>query len=157
LEINLQGLNILEKTDLAAELETLQKSTEELISIRKQLSEKQAELDALDESDNDRSDVSAEVERLKKEVDEKEHHWNATKEVWRREFGPIVDSNSSLSTGINAANQHDIKRLQEQIASLQKQLDEVSLRRKQMVADAEEQHRRLVEQDDSIDDNKNEE
>lgn len=35
--------------------------------------------------------------------------------------------------------------LQDQIASLQKQLDAVSLKRKEMVADAAEQHRRLVE------------
>lgn len=44
-----------------------------------------------------------------------------------------------------AKAEHDIKMLQDQIANLQKQLDAVSLRRKQMAADAEEHHRKLAE------------
>ncbi|KAF9919762.1 hypothetical protein FBU30_010587 [Linnemannia zychae] len=47
---------------------------------------------------------------------------------------------------IDAKAELDIKKLQEQIASLQKQLDAVSLKRKEMAANAAEQHKRLVEQ-----------
>ena len=39
-----------------------------------------------------------------------------------------------------AKAEHDIKLLQDQIVNLQKQLDAVSIRRKQMAAEAEEQH-----------------
>ncbi|KAK3833870.1 MAG: hypothetical protein JOS17DRAFT_60780 [Linnemannia elongata] len=107
-------------------LEELEKSTRTLISVREQLAAKQEQLDDAADS-NDRDGVQVEIDALAKESSEKEHQWSATKEVYH----PKAEL--------------DIKKLQDQIASLQKQLDAVSLKRKEMVADAAEQHRRLVE------------
>ncbi|KAF9206311.1 hypothetical protein BGZ49_002659 [Haplosporangium sp. Z 27] len=139
-----------ERTGADAEkvaLEELQKSTESLISIRKELSEKHTQLGSLDEGDSNRSEIQSEVDRLTLERDEKEHQWSATKEVWRREFGPIEDntSDSAKNNETKAKTEYDIKLLQEQITNLQKQLDAVSIRRKQMAAEAEEQQKRLAE------------
>ncbi|KAF8982167.1 hypothetical protein BGZ46_001703 [Entomortierella lignicola] len=139
-----------ERTGADAEkvaLEELQKSTESLISIRKELSEKHTQLSSLDEGDSSRSEIQSEVDRLTLERDEKEHQWSATKEVWRREFGPIEDntSDSAKNNETKAKTEYDIKLLQEQITNLQKQLDAVSIRRKQMAAEAEEQQKRLAE------------
>lgn len=125
--------------------------------------------------------VQVDIDALAKESSEKEHQWSATKEVYHREFGAIVDDTSKPVTVVKgslwlilyfffllianftfgpfysllviclsplkkiAKAELDIKKLQDQIASLQKQLDAVSLKRKEMVADAAEQHRRLVE------------
>ncbi|KAG0368577.1 hypothetical protein BC939DRAFT_474828 [Gamsiella multidivaricata] len=133
-------------------LEELEKSTVALVAVRTQLKEKQEQLDSLDQSDNSRSDLQSEVDQLAQEAVQKEHQWSATKEVCSREYGPIVDSHAAPVTEVKAKAQHDIKMLQEQIASLQKQLDAVSIRRKQMAADAEEQHRKLAEQGPGIDD-----
>ncbi|KAI1320544.1 hypothetical protein EDD11_000506 [Mortierella claussenii] len=144
-----------ERTGADAEkvaLEELEKSTQGLITIREQLSNKEKELAVLDESDNSRADVQTAVDRLTKEVGEKEHQWSATKEVWYREFGPITENKHSGIGSEVQAKAHDIKVLQDQIESLQKQLDAVSIRRKQMAADAEEQHRRLAEEGGGISD-----
>ncbi|KAF9184490.1 hypothetical protein BGZ51_009396 [Haplosporangium sp. Z 767] len=134
-------------------LEEFAKSTQALIESRRLLNEKQAQLDALDESDTTR--VQAELDQLTKDAKDKEHQWSATKEVYHREFGPITEDSSSPVTQVKAKAEQDIKALQEQIANLQKQLNAVSIKRKQMVADAEEQQRRLAEQgtiDDEQDD-----
>ncbi|KAG0333730.1 hypothetical protein BG004_000720, partial [Podila humilis] len=90
-------------------------------------------------------DVQLEIVRLTKQTKDLEHQWSATKEVYYREFGPITDTPAPV-TEVKAKTEHDIKMLQDQIANLQKQLDAVSLRRKQMAADAEEHHRKLAEQ-----------
>ncbi|KAG9067349.1 hypothetical protein KI688_012132 [Linnemannia hyalina] len=125
-------------------LEELEKSTRTLISVREQLAAKQEQLD--DAADSaDRDGVQVEIDALAKESSEKEHQWSATKEVYHREFGAIVEDTSKPVTVAKAKAELDIKKLQNQIASLQKQLDAVSLKRKEMVADAAEQHRRLVE------------
>ncbi|KAG0330070.1 hypothetical protein BGZ99_008793 [Dissophora globulifera] len=144
-----------ERTGADAEkvaLEELGKATEALIAARKQLSEKQAQLDALDDSDSSRSTVQSELDQLIKEADDKEHQWSATKEVCHREFGPITDNSSAPVTEAKVRAEHDIKLLQDQIANLQKQLDAVSIRRKLMAADAEEQHRKLAERGDALED-----
>ncbi|KAF9349277.1 hypothetical protein BGX26_012411, partial [Mortierella sp. AD094] len=145
-----------ERTGADAEkvaLEELQKSTESLISIRKELSEKNTQLSSLDETDSSRTEIQSEVDRLTLEQDEKEHQWSATKEVWRREFGPIEDNSSTAPKAeIKAKTEYDIKMLQDQITNLQKQLDAVSIRRKQMAAEAEEQQKRLAEQGGAVDD-----
>ncbi|KAF9136174.1 hypothetical protein BGW39_005556 [Mortierella sp. 14UC] len=125
-------------------LEELEKSTRGLISVREQLNAKQEQLNNAD-STTDRDTVQADINALTKESNEKEHQWSATKEVYHREFGAIVEDTSKPVTVVKAKAELDIKVLQDQIASLQKQLDAVSLRRKEMVADAAEQHRRLVE------------
>ncbi|KAG0298330.1 hypothetical protein BGZ96_000690 [Linnemannia gamsii] len=124
-------------------LEELEKSTRTLISVREQLASKQEQLDDTDNTDRD--GVQAEIDTLAKESSEKEHQWSATKEVYHREFGAIVEDTSKPVTVVKAKAELDIKMLQDQIASLQKQLDAVSLKRKEMVADAAEQHRKLVE------------
>ncbi|KAI8598409.1 hypothetical protein EDD21DRAFT_382551 [Dissophora ornata] len=131
---------------------SLEKTTEALISIRKQLSEKETQLDSLEESDSTRSEVQADVDRLTKEADEMEHQWSATKEVCHREYGAIAEDVAAPVTEAKAKAEHDIKLLQDQIANLQRQLDAVSVRRKQMAADAEEQQQRLAEQGPPIDD-----
>ncbi|KAG0259533.1 hypothetical protein BG011_002581 [Mortierella polycephala] len=128
-------------------LEEFTKSTQALIESRSLLNEKQAQLDALDESDTTRSSVQSELDQLTEDAKHKEHQWSATKEVYHREFGPITEDSSSSVTQVKAKAEHDIKALQEQIANLQKQLNAVSIKRKQMVADAEEQQKRLDEQD----------
>ncbi|KAF9550348.1 hypothetical protein EC957_000650 [Mortierella hygrophila] len=125
-------------------LEELEKSTRTLISVREQLAAKQEQLDDAADS-TDRDGVQVEIDALAKESSEKEHQWSATKEVYHREFGAIVEDTSKPVTVVKAKAELDIKKLQTQIASLQKQLDAVSLKRKEMVADAAEQHRRLVE------------
>ncbi|KAF9908215.1 hypothetical protein EC991_010141 [Linnemannia zychae] len=125
-------------------LEELEKSTRGLISVREQLNAKQEQLNNTD-STTDRDTMQAEIDALTKESSEKEHQWSATKEVYHREFGAIVEDTSKPVTVVKAKAELDIKMLQDQIASLQKQLDAVSLRRKEMAADAAEQHRRLVE------------
>ncbi|KAH7045494.1 hypothetical protein BKA57DRAFT_466994 [Linnemannia elongata] len=125
-------------------LEELEKSTRTLISVREQLAAKQEQLDNTDDR-TDRDGVQVDIDALAKESSEKEHQWSATKEVYHREFGAIVDDTSKPVTVVKAKAELDIKKLQDQIASLQKQLDAVSLKRKEMVADAAEQHRRLVE------------
>ncbi|OAQ35584.1 hypothetical protein K457DRAFT_582581 [Linnemannia elongata AG-77] len=125
-------------------LEELEKSTRTLISVREQLAAKQEQLDNADDR-TDRDGVQVDIDALAKESSEKEHQWSATKEVYHREFGAIVDDTSKPVTVVKAKAELDIKKLQDQIASLQKQLDAVSLKRKEMVADAAEQHRRLVE------------
>ncbi|KAG0317592.1 hypothetical protein BGZ97_005155 [Linnemannia gamsii] len=124
-------------------LEELEKSTRTLISVREQLASKQKQLDDADNTDRD--GVQTEIDALAKESSEKEHQWSATKEVYHREFGAIVEDTSKPVTVVKAKAELDIKKLQDQIVSLQKQLDAVSLKRKEMVADAAEQHRRLVE------------
>ncbi|KAF9136699.1 hypothetical protein BGX30_010940 [Mortierella sp. GBA39] len=125
-------------------LEELEKSTRTLISVREQLAAKQEQLDDAADS-TDRDGVQVEIDALAKESSEKEHQWSATKEVYHREFGAIVEDTSKPVTVVKAKAELDIKKLQNQIASLQKQLDAVSLKRKEMVADAAEQHRRLIE------------
>ncbi|KAG0220216.1 hypothetical protein BGX33_005576 [Mortierella sp. NVP41] len=126
-------------------LEELEKTTQILISVRKELTTKQEQLD--DEAEGaTRDKLKEEIRVLSKESSEKERQWSATKEVYHREFGPIVEDTSKPVTGVKAKAALDIKMLQEQIASLQKQLDAVSLKRKEMAADAEEQHKRLAEQ-----------
>ncbi|KAG0035297.1 hypothetical protein BGZ82_005336 [Podila clonocystis] len=126
-------------------LEELEKSTKALIISRRTLKTKASELTTLDISDTRFQDVQLEIVRLTKETRGIEHQWSATKEVYYREFGPITD-NAEPVTEVKAKAEHDIKMLQDQIANLQKQLDAVSLRRKQMAADAEEHHRKLAEQ-----------
>ncbi|KAG0092550.1 hypothetical protein BGZ92_009447 [Podila epicladia] len=126
-------------------LEELEKSTKALIISRRNLKTKESELTTLDISDTRFQDVQLEIVRLTKETKAIEHQWSATKEVYYREFGPITD-NAEPVTEVKAKAEHDIKMLQDQIANLQKQLDAVSLRRKQMAADAEEHHRKLAEQ-----------
>ncbi|KAG0354871.1 hypothetical protein BG005_006155 [Podila minutissima] len=126
-------------------LEELEKSTKALIISRRALKTKESELTTLDISDTRFQDVQLEIVRLTKETRGIEHQWSATKEVYYREFGPITD-NAEPVTEVKAKAEHDIKMLQDQIANLQKQLDAVSLRRKQMAADAEEHHRKLAEQ-----------
>ncbi|KAF9292099.1 hypothetical protein BGZ68_000086 [Mortierella alpina] len=134
-------------------LEELGKSTEALISSHQLLTEKQAQLDLLSEDDSTRADVESEVGQLKNDSVAKEHQWSATKEVYHREFGPITeDVTTTAMTEGKAKAAQDIKQLQDQIASLQKQLDAVSIRRKQMAADAEEQHRRLEQEGGVLDD-----
>ncbi|KAF9311452.1 hypothetical protein BG003_007375 [Podila horticola] len=125
-------------------LEELGKSTKVLIISRRTLKTKESELTTLDISDTRFQDVQLEIVRLTKETKAIEHQWSATKEVYYREFGPITD-NAEPVTEVKAKAEHDIKMLQDQIANLQKQLDAVSLRRKQMAADAEEHHRKLAE------------
>ncbi|KAF9154314.1 hypothetical protein BG015_001290 [Linnemannia schmuckeri] len=125
-------------------LEELEKSTRTLISVRERLAAKQEQLEDPADSTN-RDGVQAEIDTLAKESSKKEHQWSATKEVYHREFGAIVEDASRPVTVVKAKAELDIKMLQDQIASLQKQLDAVSLKRKEMVADAAEQHRRLVE------------
>ncbi|KAF8948872.1 hypothetical protein CPC16_001155 [Podila verticillata] len=125
-------------------LEELGKSTKALIISRRTLKTRESELTSLDISDSRFQDVQLEIVRLTKETKGIEHQWSATKEVYYREFGPITD-NAEPVTEVKAKAEHDIKMLQDQIANLQKQLDAVSLRRKQMAADAEEHHRKLAE------------
>ncbi|KAF9378579.1 hypothetical protein CPB97_009488 [Podila verticillata] len=125
-------------------LEELEKSTKALIISRRTLKTRESELTSLDISDSRFQDVQLEIVRLTKETKGIEHQWSATKEVYYREFGPITD-NAEPVTEVKAKAEHDIKMLQDQIANLQKQLDAVSLRRKQMAADAEEHHRKLAE------------
>ncbi|KAF9989367.1 hypothetical protein BGZ75_006656 [Mortierella antarctica] len=134
-------------------LEELGKSTEALISSHQLLSEKQTQLDLLSGDDSTRAEVESEVDQLKNDSVAKEHQWSATKEVYHREFGAITEdvTTAPLTEGKAKAAQ-DIKLLQDQIASLQKQLDAVSIRRKQMAADAEEQHRRLEQEGGALDD-----
>ncbi|KAG0023639.1 hypothetical protein BGZ81_008048 [Podila clonocystis] len=126
-------------------LEELEKSTKALIISRRNLKTKESELTTLDISDTRFQDVQLEIVRLTNETKGIEHQWSATKEVYYREFGPITD-NAEPVTEVKVKAEHDIKMLQDQIANLQKQLDAVSLRRKQMAADAEEHHRKLAEQ-----------
>ncbi|GJJ73001.1 hypothetical protein EMPS_05359 [Entomortierella parvispora] len=127
-------------------LEELEKSTLALSSVRQILGSKKAELDALPESDDSaRETVQLEIGVLEEQVITKENQWSATKEVYHREYGPIAEENNAAPvTEVKAKAEHDIKMLQDQIANLQKQLDAVSIRRKQMAAEAEEQHRRLA-------------
>ncbi|KAF9572260.1 hypothetical protein EC968_010126 [Mortierella alpina] len=134
-------------------LEELGKSTEALISSHQLLSEKQTQLNMLTSDDSTRVDVESEVNQLRNDSVAKEHQWSATKEVYHREFGAITeDITSAPLTEGKAKAAQDIKQLQDQIASLQKQLDAVSIRRKQMAADAEEQHRRLEQEGGVLDD-----
>ncbi|KAF9433091.1 hypothetical protein BGZ76_009894 [Entomortierella beljakovae] len=143
-----------ERTGADAEkiaLEELQKSTESLIAIHKELDEKQTQSSSLEEGDSNKVDLQSEIDCLSLKINEGEHQWSATKEVWRREYGPIednYDANSSNETKANSV--YDIKLLQEQITNLQKQLDAVSLRRKQMVLETEEKYKRLTEKDDEV-------
>ncbi|KAG0373130.1 hypothetical protein BGX24_012107 [Mortierella sp. AD032] len=142
----LEAIETEERTGVDPEkiaLEELEKSTRALISVREQLNTKQEQLSNADSTNRD--NAQAEIDALEKESSDKEHQWSATKEVYHREFGAIVEDTSKPVTVVKAKAELDIKTLQDQIASLQKQLDAVSLRRKEMVADAAEQHRRLVE------------
>ncbi|CAO3569214.1 unnamed protein product [Mortierella alpina] len=134
-------------------LEELGKSTEALIASHQLLSEKQTQLDLLSTDDSARAGVESELDQLKNDTVAKDHQWSATKEVYHREFGAITeDVTAAPLTEGKAMAAQDIKQLQDQIASLQKQLDAVSIRRKQMAADAEEQHRRLEQENGMLDD-----
>ncbi|KAF9958418.1 hypothetical protein BGZ72_000406 [Mortierella alpina] len=123
------------RADLAAELTFVQERLETIA--KEERTGADGEKVALEEIDSDA----------------KEHQWSATKEVYHREFGAITeDATIAPLTEGKAKAAQDIKQLQDQIASLQKQLDAVSIRRKQMAADAEEQHRRLEEEGGVLDD-----
>ncbi|KAG0223606.1 hypothetical protein B0O80DRAFT_500705 [Mortierella sp. GBAus27b] len=138
----LEAIEKEERTGADAErvaLEELEKATKSVIEAQEAVNEKRQQLNALDESDDDRSRVQAELDQLVKDADEKEHQWSATKEVYYREFAPLDEDPSASITALKA-------KLQEEIASLQKQLELASIRRKQMAADAEEISRRLADQ-----------
>ena len=86
-------------------------------------------------------------------------HHHHQKDVKLRSLTPLLLISfiqKKIMVGFIAKAEHDIKLLQDQIASLQRQLDAVSVRRKQMAADAEEQQQRLAEQGAPIDDDEEE-
>ncbi|KAG0055603.1 hypothetical protein BGZ83_008037 [Gryganskiella cystojenkinii] len=127
-------------------LEELEKSTLGLWTARKLLADKKAEIESSTVADDD---TQVEIAELEKNLVVKEHQWSATKEVYHREYGPIAEENNAAPvTEIKAKAEHDIKMLQDQIANLQRQLNAVSIRRKEMAAEAEEQHKRLALTDD---------
>ncbi|KAF9400712.1 hypothetical protein BGZ94_005393, partial [Podila epigama] len=125
-------------------LEEFEKATRALIASRVQLKSKDTELTKLEISDSRFQDVQVEIVQLTKTTQDLQQKRDATKEVYYREFGPITDTLKPVTETKEKAKQ-DIQMLQDQIAHLQKQLDAVSLRRKQMAADAEEHHRRMAE------------
>ncbi|KAF9974160.1 hypothetical protein BGZ65_008878 [Modicella reniformis] len=122
----------------------LEKSTKALIAAREASNAKKAQLESLDESDSNRSKVQSELDELLKVTGEKEYQWSATKEVFHREYAPVGEDYSAPVTEIKAKAEQDIKLLQEQIASLRKQLEDASIKRKRMTIDAKDQ--RLAEE-----------
>ncbi|KAG0239093.1 hypothetical protein BGW41_007936 [Actinomortierella wolfii] len=125
-------------------LQELQKSTEIYIASQDALAEKQQQLANVQDNDGVRAVLQSQVDQLSQETKAKERQWSATKEVYHREFGELMDSPKKLSS-VRAKTEIDIQQLQEQIAHLQRQLDTVAARRRQMMADAEEHRRRFAE------------
>ncbi|KAG0043063.1 hypothetical protein BGZ83_011881 [Gryganskiella cystojenkinii] len=121
-----------------AALYELERTTESLVASRRVVSEKQRQYSLLDPSDTQRSmAMYAEVLQLTAESKQRQNQWSAIKEAYHRDF-VIAQAQAALRA---ASIEQDIRVLRTQIASLQKQLDAVSLRRKQMLTDADEQHR----------------
>ncbi|KAG0080102.1 hypothetical protein BGZ93_003774 [Podila epicladia] len=148
-------------------LSEIERSTEALIASRKVLSERQRQLAFMDAGDSQRPALQAEVTQLMSESKYKERQWTANKEAYYREFSSgtavVITSTTGTSVGadgipepiapvprklspaeeeMKARAEKDVKVLQDQIALLQKQLDAVASRRKQMAIDAEEYQRR---------------
>ncbi|KAF9305394.1 hypothetical protein BGZ74_010353 [Mortierella antarctica] len=146
----------------------IERSTEALIASRKVLSERQRQLAFMDAGDNKHPALQAEVTQLMSESKYKERQWTANKEAYYREFSSgtavVITSTTAASVGVDgipepiaaaprklspaeaemrARAEKDIRMLQDQIALLQKQLDAVASRRKQMAIDAEEYQRRM--------------
>ncbi|KAI9242208.1 MAG: hypothetical protein BYD32DRAFT_404147 [Podila humilis] len=145
----------------------IERSTEALIASRKVLSERQRQLAFMDAGDSKRPALQAEVTQLMSESKYKERQWTANKEAYYREFSSgtaVVITQTTANVGLDgirepimavprklslaeaemkARTENDIRVLQDQIASLQKQLEAVATRRRQMAIDAEEYRRRM--------------
>ncbi|KAG0347609.1 hypothetical protein BG004_007370 [Podila humilis] len=142
------------------------RSTETLIASRKVLSEHQQHLAAMAIDDSNRAPVQAEVALLLGESKIKERQWTTNKEAYYREFSSgtavvIVSSPTIGADGIpeplaaaprqlspaeaemRARTESEIEVLLTQIAQLQRQLDAVSTRRKQIALDAEAYQRMM--------------
>ncbi|KAF9975802.1 hypothetical protein BGZ73_000393 [Actinomortierella ambigua] len=124
--------------------EQLQKATENYIASQEELAAKQQQLSNNMHNEGVRVVLESQVDFLTEETKSKERQWSATKQVYHREFGELMDSPRKMSS-VRAKTEVDIRQLQEQIAHLQRQLDTVAARRRQMMADAEEHRRRYAD------------
>ncbi|KAG0259430.1 hypothetical protein BG011_002642 [Mortierella polycephala] len=127
-----------------AVLSALERLTDQLITSRKALSEKQRQLIVLHINDSRR--IQAEVQQLLETCRNMEQQWITDREAYYRDYvlaaaAAAADRAAKARAELKAKTEQEIRLLQDQIANLQRQLDAVAARRKQMYADAQEQDR----------------
>ncbi|KAF9359850.1 hypothetical protein BGX26_011227 [Mortierella sp. AD094] len=132
-------------SEIAALLE-LEKSTETLIISRKTISEKQRQFILLHINDGRRPSLQAELIQLINENKVVQHQWSVSMEVYHQDYvvaaaAAAAEAAAKANAELKATLENDVKILKSQIANLQRQLDAVASRRRQMLADAEEQHK----------------
>ncbi|KAF9947094.1 hypothetical protein BGZ72_010883 [Mortierella alpina] len=122
------------------------KLTETLLVNRVVMSEKLRQHILLHINDNRRLNLQAEIVQVSTDSRLMEQQWIALKEIYHRDFVVAAAKAAAAAAAKATAEQkaqteHDIGLLRGQIAVLQKQLDAIRARRKQMSVDAEEQRR----------------
>ncbi|KAF9179396.1 hypothetical protein BGZ51_006943 [Haplosporangium sp. Z 767] len=124
----------------------LERLTDQLITSRKVLSEKQRQLILLHINDSGRPNIQAEVQQLMETCRNMEQQWITDRETYYRDYvlaaaAAAADKAAKARAELKAKTMQEIRLLQDQIAALQRQLEAVAARRKQMYADAQEQDR----------------
>ncbi|KAF9280631.1 hypothetical protein BGZ68_007113 [Mortierella alpina] len=120
--------------------------TETLLVNRVVMSEKVRQHILLHVNDSRRLNLQTEIMQVATDSRPMEQQWIALKEVYHRDFVVAAAKAAAAAKAKAVAEQkaqteHDIGLLRGQIAVLQKQLDAIRGRRKQMSVDAEEQRR----------------
>ncbi|KAG0369695.1 hypothetical protein BGZ54_009185 [Gamsiella multidivaricata] len=91
-----------------------------------------------------RPSLQAELGQLSDDTKSMEYQWSTFMAAYHRDFVVIAAAAAAKAKALADAElkaqlEHDIKILKDQITDLQRQMDAVAARRKQMLADAEEQ------------------
>ncbi|KAF9985459.1 hypothetical protein BGZ75_002983 [Mortierella antarctica] len=126
----------------------LGKLTETLLVNRVVMSEKLRQHILLHINDSRRLNLQAEIMQVSTDSRPMEQQWVTLKEIYHRDFvvaaaKAAAAAKAKAVAAQKAQTEHDIGLLKDQIAVLQKQLDAIRARRKQMSVDAEEQRRIL--------------
>ncbi|KAF9572693.1 hypothetical protein EC968_009594 [Mortierella alpina] len=146
--------DILPEVDLNGELQAIKtrlelgKLTETLLVNRVVMSEKLRQHILLHINDSRRLNLQAEIMQVSTDSRPMEHQWITLKDIYHRDFVVAAAKAAAAAKAKAVAEQkaqteQDIALLKGQIAVLQKQLDAIRARRKQMSVDAEEQRRLL--------------
>ncbi|CAO3569186.1 unnamed protein product [Mortierella alpina] len=133
------------ETERGALLE-LGKLTETLLMSRVALGEKLRQHILLHINDSRRLNLQNEIMQVATDSRPMEQQWITLREIYHRDYVVAAAKAAAAAKAKAVAEQkaqteHDIELLKGQVAALQKQLDAIRARRKQMSADAEEQRR----------------
>ncbi|KAI7828582.1 hypothetical protein BC939DRAFT_443325 [Gamsiella multidivaricata] len=134
----------LEYVNEIANLRELENFTQALIELHRMVNEKYRQLTLLHINDSRRPSLQAELGQLSDDTKSMEYQWSTFMAAYHRDFVVIAAAAAAKAKALADAElkaqlEHDIKILKDQITDLQRQMDAVAARRKQMLADAEEQ------------------